>query len=90
MTDAAPWWCEAYGPPPDDGMDPAAWPRCFLETDVVERRCAGPVECAATLAAERRRVFDIIQAGAVEGDEVARYLAAEFPTPGTLLGGDEQ
>lgn len=88
----AEWWCEAYGPPPEeDGSvwtDDAGWPRCFLSPDPALRRCASAQVCAEAMAAERQRVFGVIQEGAADGDPTMRLLAGEFPTPGTLLGGD--
>lgn len=80
------WWCEAYGPPPD-GVDPTAWPLCFVNTD--GRRCSAPSVCAHTMSAERRRIYGRIQEDAAAGDDVAAYLAEHFPTPGTLLGGGD-
>jgi len=65
------WWCEAYGPPPKEAS-PATWPRCFVEGD--GRRCSGSSVCAHTMAAERRRVFDQIHEGAVDGDPVLQFL----------------
>lgn len=83
------WWCEAYGPPPDGDEQAAtgAWPRCFLESEPIERRCATAQECAETMAAERTRVHARIHELAAEGDPVAELLAADFPTPDELLGG---
>jgi predicted nuclease of restriction endonuclease-like RecB superfamily len=56
------------------------------------RRCSIESVCRHVMAAERRRVFSRINELAVddgEHAEVARYLAGEFPTPGTLLGGPD-
>lgn len=85
------WWCEAYGPPPvgDQQAADGAWPRCFLETEPVERRCATVGECAEVMAAERRRVFDRIGELAAQGDEVAQFLAADLTSSDELLGGPE-
>lgn len=80
------WWCEAYGPP-QDGVEVAAWPRCFLSADPARRRCELPEVCAEVMADERRRVFEVIQRGAAEGDEVALLLAEGVHSPDDLLGG---
>jgi hypothetical protein len=78
------WHCEAYGPP-EAGVDPAVWPKCFAEA--IGGRCASPAVCARVMAAERQRVFRCIQEGAAGGDETMVYLAGEFASPDQLLGG---
>lgn len=80
------WWCDAYGPPPAE-VEASSWPRCFLTPDAGDRACAGPVECSATMAVERRRVFDAIQRGAADGDPASVFLAESFTSPDELLGG---
>src|SRR5256885_753496 len=85
MTDTDNTWpCEAYGPA---GTEVGAL--CFL-ADVGTRVCTSPDECARVMAAERRRIFDVIQTkAAAEGDDDGpfTYLAGEFTSPDQLLGG---
>lgn len=80
------WWCEAYGPPAQ-GVDAAAWPRCFLGADPAIRQCASAQVCADVMTAERARVFDRIQQGAADGDSVMAMLAEDLTSPDELLGG---
>lgn len=80
------WWCEAYGPP-EDGVPPESWPRCFLAPDTALRYCLNATVCSATMTAERRRVFDRIHELADEGDEIGAMLAADLTSPDELLGG---
>lgn len=85
------WWCNAYGPPPDGDQQAAegAWPICFV-TASGRRRCGSPGECAATMTAERQRVFRAINEHAAAGDDVMADLAEHFPAPGDLLGGRDR
>lgn len=80
QVDAA-WPCEAYGP---DGLRVGAW--CFF-ADEGQRECATSTTCQHRMAAERRQAFQRISARVAAGDAVAADLAAEFPSPETLLGG---
>lgn len=80
----ADWPCEAYG---EAGLDVGA--RCFRAAELGARLCADAGECAALMGDERRRVFRRIQEWAAEGDPVAGLLAEDFPTPESLLGGEE-
>lgn len=75
------WPCEAYGP---DGLKFGA--ACFF-ADTGQRDCATLTACQHRMAAERRRAFHRINAQAAAGDATATDLAAEFPSPETLLGG---
>lgn len=86
------WWCEAYGPPPEGDRQAAegAWPRCFLESEPVQRRCPDPAACSATMAVERVRVHARIHELAADGDPVAELLAADFPTPDGLLNARDE
>lgn len=81
------WWCEAYGPPPEDGPPEmvADWPRCFVEE--LNGGCLNPVRCAAAMTAERLRVYHRIQEMAARGDAVGVILAEEFTSPDQMLGG---
>lgn len=76
------WACEAYG---RDGMLHGAL--CFV-SGPGERVCLSRVECAATMAQERRRLYRCIQEQAAAGDPVAAGLAAEFTRPEQLLSGE--
>lgn len=81
MTQQAAWPCEAYG---GAGLRVGAW--CFF-ADEGQRDCATLTTCEHRLATERRRAFQRIQEHVAGGDAVAADLAAEFPSPETLLGG---
>lgn len=86
------WWCKAYGPPAE-GVPAERWPRCFLSPELGGRRCEIEAVCVEVMASERSRVFSRINELAVDGGEYAevyRDLAEHFPTPGTLLGGEER
>ena len=76
--------CEAYGP-----EAAAAGALCFVAGELGERVCPSLDWCRATMAAERRRLFQRIQELAAEGDETAIYLAGEFTRPEQLLGGED-
>ena len=80
MSDQDQWDCEAYGP---EGRTVGAL--CFVSPD--GRTCASPADCHATMDAERHHVHSRIREAAEQGDETARYLAAEFTSPEQLLGG---
>jgi hypothetical protein len=73
------WHCPAYGP---EGVRVGAL--CFF-ADLNTRACNGEEVCGFRLAAERRRIFAAIQAGAAAGDPDMKVLAAEFTHPGQLL-----
>jgi len=80
------WCCEAYGPDAAAVLVAAGRPACFV-ADAFGRPCRGPGECAALMAAERRRVFQRVNELAAAGDPVAVYLAETFSGPDQLLGG---
>ena len=81
-AESEPWAgaCEAYGP---EGQDAGAV--CFLSAQAGKRVCGSQGECAAAMAAERRRVFRRISELAAGGDETAAYLAQQFSSPEQLL-----
>jgi hypothetical protein len=76
------WDCEAYGP---EGREIDAL--CFFAAPGA-RTCDSPAACASRMTAERRRVWDLIQAGAAAGKPDMVYLAEEFSGPEQLLNGD--
>lgn len=79
MSDA--WDCAAYGA---EGTKLGA--RCFF-AEPGRRLCGSEPECQDRLAAERSRLFGVIQDLAADGDPLGRELAAEITDPGQLLGG---
>lgn len=83
MTGADGWDCEAYGP---GGRDFGAL--CFVAGEAGARVCWSPLECHLTMAAERQRVWQLIQERAA-GDPDMAYLAGEFTEPEQLLGGND-
>jgi len=76
------WDCEAYGP---DGE--AVGALCFIAGELGERVCPDVEACHRTMAGERGRVYDRIQALAAAGDEMGVFLAGEFTSPEQILGG---
>lgn len=74
------WACEAYG---EDGLRLGAL--CFFSSYEYHRGCKSLSQCKLNMYNERRRVWKLIQAKASEGDEMAGFLAAAFPTPEGLL-----
>ena len=77
------WSCEAYGPA---GAEYGAL--CFVAGELGARVCADAAECAGTMAAERRRLFQRINELAAAGDDPTfAELADEFGGPDELLGG---
>jgi hypothetical protein len=76
------WPCEAYG---EKGLGFGAL--CFASSDPSKRRCEGPDECFLEMTGARIRMWSRIRQLAEAGDEMAEYLAGEFPTPWNLLGG---
>lgn len=68
--------CEAYGP-----QLPGS---CFFRA---HGPCEDAAQCAARMAGERARLFELIQSRAADGDETFRYLAEQFRSPDELLGG---
>lgn len=81
MTTA--WDCEAYG----EGSAAQLGILCFFSEDA--RVCPDLPTCQAAMAAERRRVHGIIHERAKTGDPVFEMLAEEFPTPESMLNGDD-
>lgn len=75
------WACEAYGP---DALEFGA--RCFL-AELHERHCVSPAVCHVVMTDARIELHGRLTVQAVAGDEVARAMLAEFPTPDSLLGG---
>lgn len=74
------WDCAAYG---SEGTKAGA--RCFF-AELRQRLCGSEPECQDRLAAERSRLFGVIQDLAADGDPLYRQLAAEITDPGQLLG----
>jgi hypothetical protein len=74
------WDCDAYGP---EGT--AVGALCFLALH--GRLCASEERCRETMASMRLSVHVKLGELAREGDEIAEFLLAEFPTPDELLGG---
>jgi hypothetical protein len=87
-AEGADWWCEAYGPPPEEagGM---RWPRCWLSARE-GRVCSSREACAEVMTGERQRVFRRIQETAAAGDEAGRFLAETFTNPDQLLNADDE
>jgi hypothetical protein len=83
-SSAGDWDCEAYGP---RGAEVGAL--CFIAPEG-GRLCRSPEHCRDVMAEERQRVFNRIQRLAAAGIPDFVYLAAEFPTPDTLLGGGKE
>jgi hypothetical protein len=73
------WPCEAYG---ETGLQVGAW--CFT-TGQRARACAGPAECAATVARERQQIFGRIQDLSATGDPEWVYLAREITSPDQIM-----
>jgi hypothetical protein len=76
------WPCEAYG---EEGL--AFGALCFVSGEEHKRRCESPDECLLEMTGARVRVWTRIRQQAAAGDDTAKYLAEQFPTPWTLLGG---
>lgn len=83
-SSAGDWDCEAYGP---RGTEVGAL--CFIALEG-GRLCRSPEHCRDVMQEERQRMFNRIQRLAAAGISDFVYLAAEFPTPDTLLGGGKE
>ncbi|MGV9679097.1 hypothetical protein ACWDSJ_27765 [Nocardia sp. NPDC003482] len=75
------WDCEAYG-----RELTARGVLCFV-ADRGQRVCGSQAECRKAMAAARSRLFTRTNERAVDGDQVASYLAETFARPDQLLGG---
>jgi hypothetical protein len=82
MTRAG-WACHAYGEGPGAHL-------CFFRES--GRLCATELECDRRMVAERRRLYDLIQAQhrADPADPVYAELAEGLTSPDVLLGGPAQ
>ena len=77
------WECSAYGP---GGL--AIGAVCFIAgSGLFARVCPSAEACSGVMAAERQRIYNLIQEKAAAGNPEFVYLAAEFPRPDMLLGG---
>jgi hypothetical protein len=76
------WDCTAYGPEarPSGAL-------CFFAASYA-RTCPSLGACRTRMAAERQRVFDLIQEKGAAGDETMAYLAGEFTSPDQILNAE--
>lgn len=78
------WDCGAYGP-----MGREIGALCFFTVFPGVRHCPSQAVCLEAMTAERRRVWETIQNRAQDGDPDSVWLAEQFPSPDTLLGGGQ-
>lgn len=78
-VDVEPFVCVAYG------GRPGAHAACFFTE--VGRVCQSLLECAGSMDAERKRVYQVIQEGAAAGDEMMVWLAENLGSPDEMLNG---
>lgn len=78
------WPCDAYGA---EGLQFGAW--CFVAGADYARICPSAVVCLEQMKTQRQKVFNRIHRLAAAGIPDFVYLAEQFPSPDTLLGGGD-